>query len=69
MKAVVTPERCKSCGLCVVNCPQKALAITGRLNAAGYHVVTVDEERCIGCGICYTVCPDGVFLILEDEQR
>lgn len=66
MKAVTDPERCKACGLCLVNCPKQAIAGTDILNHSGYKVVAVEEKKCVGCGICYTVCPDGVFSILEE---
>lgn len=64
LKAKVQGERCKGCGLCITNCPKKAISQSGKFNGQGYDVVEVDEELCIGCGICYTVCPDCVFEIL-----
>jgi len=63
MKAYVDKERCKACGLCIINCPKNAIDMTSELNSSGYKVVSVEHEKCIGCGICYTVCPDGTFWI------
>lgn len=63
MKAKTKGELCKGCGLCIMNCPKKAISHSGNFNAGGYDMVVVDEEKCIGCGICYTVCPDYVFEI------
>ncbi len=65
MKAIPNIERCKACGLCILNCGKGALALSEELNKAGYKVIAVDEEKCVGCGICYTVCPDGVFSIVK----
>ena len=62
-KARVKGELCKSCGICINNCPKQAISRSGRFNNGGYDQVVVDEELCIGCGICYTVCPDYVFEI------
>jgi len=64
MKVKVKQERCKQCGLCVVNCPKKAISFIEEINTAGYRPVNIDDEKCVGCGICYTVCPDGVYEVL-----
>lgn len=45
------PEKCQACGVCVKNCPQKALSL-----AKGDDTPTVDPESCIGCGECEAVC-------------
>lgn len=63
LKAKTNEKLCKSCGVCILNCPKQAISRSGRFNDKGYDVVAVDEEKCIGCGICYTVCPDYVFEI------
>ena len=65
MKIIINAERCKSCGLCIRECPQKAITMTAQMNEKGYHIVTVDDEKCIKCGICHHICPDCVFELLE----
>lgn len=67
MKVLVNDERCKQCGICVANCPKKAISFREEINLKGYQAVVVDDELCIGCGICYTMCPDWVFEILGDR--
>lgn len=64
MKVKINVERCKECGLCVNNCPKKAISFSEHINSFGYHPVMIDDDKCIGCGICYTTCPDGVYHIL-----
>ena len=60
-KVKISGERCKSCGLCVRECPRDAISISEVTNAKGYKVVQIDDEKCIACGICYHMCPDSVF--------
>ena len=67
-KLHIETKLCKSCGLCVVACPKKALSIGTEANPAGYRVVTVEHEKCSVCGICYTACPDYVLTIQEEKD-
>ncbi len=64
-KLTISAERCKSCKYCVSVCPTKSLSLSGKLNAAGYDYVKVDDDTCTKCGTCYLVCPDNVFEIVE----
>jgi len=64
--AKVTFERdlCKGCGLCVEACPKKIIALTGEINAKGYHPAGItDQEKCIACAFCATMCPDCVITV------
>ena len=65
-KVKITIDRCKECGLCVENCPKKAISFANSINKLGYKPVHIDYEKCIACGICYTTCPDGVYEIIGD---
>jgi pyruvate formate lyase activating enzyme len=49
-REVYLPERCAGCGLCIENCPARALA----RRAQG---ITVDAGLCRHCGVCIEVCP------------
>ena len=56
---VVDTERCKGCGVCVVNCPTKANALAKEVNNKGYNYAYLARpEACTGCTNCATVCPD-----------
>jgi|GEM_PF-6624872 len=46
--AVVSADKCLSCGICVDFCPEHALAMA--------ETVVVDPGRCTGCGSCIAVC-------------
>lgn len=47
---VYLPERCRGCGLCIENCPDRALSRSPQ-------GVVVDATRCRHCGRCVDVCP------------
>lgn len=64
-KAIIDPERCKGCTLCMEVCKKDALKMTNNINSKGYKHAEVITENCIGCGLCYIVCPDGAFTITE----
>lgn len=68
-KIIIKKDRCKACGLCVANCPKKALSLGNDLNANGYRHVVVDMDACIACGTCYVVCPDGVYTIVGNKKE
>jgi ferredoxin len=52
--AVVDPEKCTRCGLCVEVCPVQAISLT---EAAA----VVDGRKCTGCGACVGECPTGAI--------
>ena len=64
-KITIDKERCKGCGLCVLNCPKKILALSEtETNRNGYFVVRMtDETACIGCANCGVMCPDSVITV------
>lgn len=57
------PEYCKGCGLCIANCPVKALQFSDELNFLGTNIPKVDLEKCIACGTCQKICPDGAIKV------
>lgn len=64
-KLTIDQDTCKGCGLCVLACPKKILALSHEIiNVKGYHPVTItDEAACIGCASCARMCPDLVFTV------
>jgi 2-oxoglutarate ferredoxin oxidoreductase subunit delta len=61
---VVDRERCKGCGVCIVNCPAKVIGLTKEVNSKGYPMsYMANPEECTGCTNCATVCPDSVITV------
>lgn len=52
-KAVINPEKCISCGLCMESCRFHAIEIDGNFS--------VNRHLCEGCGMCTHVCPVGAI--------
>jgi ferredoxin len=57
-KLVYHDDYCILCGICVKQCPEKAITMDGYLR--------VDESLCTGCGICAEKCPKKVIRIREE---
>ncbi len=50
---------CKGCGLCIVNCPQKAISFSKKDRGVySTPTVEIDLKKCNACGICEVDCPD-----------
>mgnify|MGYP000900638694 CR=1 FL=1 len=59
-KIIVNEDLCKGCGMCVMACPMKIVALDkNKLNQKGYNpAMLTDESKCTGCKSCATMCPD-----------
>jgi electron transport complex protein RnfB len=51
--AVIDPDLCQGCGICIERCQVKAISEKD-------GVSVVDRVHCIGCGLCVTGCPNNV---------
>lgn len=49
----VNGKKCIKCGVCVPQCPGKAITIEPK--------VVIDPEKCIGCAKCIGLCPSRVY--------
>jgi heterodisulfide reductase subunit A len=50
LEAMIDPERCSACGLCVEICPFQAISMVD-------NVAQVNTILCRGCGMCAAICP------------
>ncbi|MDD5645307.1 MAG: 4Fe-4S binding protein [bacterium] len=64
----INGEKCKGCGYCISVCPQKAFAISRKLNSKGYSICEYTRDECRGCGLCAVVCPDCAIEIIEGKK-
>lgn len=64
-KVSFNEDRCKGCGLCVLVCPKKIIALSNdKINSKGYHPAEMtNQEACIACAFCATMCPDMVITV------
>ncbi len=53
MFLAVDAGRCTSCGVCVRNCPQRALHMD--------QIPVLDERHCMRCQHCLAICPTGAI--------
>jgi MinD superfamily P-loop ATPase len=59
-KAAIIPERCKSCGNCMLLCRFDAIR---KIPGSTFQI---DPIRCEGCGVCSHFCPYGAVEFLDE---
>ncbi len=73
--AVVDPEVCICCGVCVASCPQHiismrplhmAVEVACSSHAPGKTVRAVCSAGCIACGICQKTCPSDAIHVVDN---
>ena len=58
-KAIIDPEKCVSCDLCIPVCPTDAIP----------EKLVVITDLCIGCGHCSAVCPPRIDAIYYEHNE
>jgi MinD superfamily P-loop ATPase len=58
-EAVIHPEACSGCGLCLADC--RFGAVRREETAAGEARFSIDPVACEGCGVCVRFCPEGAI--------
>jgi 2-oxoglutarate ferredoxin oxidoreductase subunit delta len=58
-KIEINQGLCKGCELCISFCPKNLIALSNKLNAAGYLPSEYKGgTECTGCASCAIVCPE-----------
>ena len=66
---VVDIEKCKGCGVCIVDCPNDVIELSDNVNGKGFHYLYMkNPDACIGCSNCAIVCPDGVITVYRKKM-
>jgi len=55
-RAVIDPEKCTNCGLCVRVCFKQS-------PVEAEDSTQIRAERCVGCGLCVSVCPQNAITL------
>ena len=59
-RIVIDENKCKSCYLCIKECPKNLIKISEKTNKLGDRVVEFCDpnHECLGCAMCAIRCPD-----------
>jgi len=60
----IDKEKCTGCGLCVMNCPTKALTLSQN-NERDIYQILFREDACDACGVCEKSCPENCLQWVE----
>jgi electron transport complex protein RnfB len=60
--AVIDPEGCVGCEVCVSRCQIKAIHMNED------ELAVVDLNRCIGCGLCVTTCTTEAASLMKKPE-
>lgn len=67
IKLIIDDGKCKSCGLCIIECKENLLDISEKSNSSGYHPIYIkDQSKCTGCTMCAIACPDCAIEIVRE---
>ncbi len=61
--ALVNPEDCTGCKICIERCQVHAVRIDDHLS-----IPAINADRCIGCGICVSSCPSGAITLVKKDK-
>ncbi|WP_415238190.1 4Fe-4S binding protein [Seleniivibrio woodruffii] len=57
----VLKEKCRGCGACVTQCPERAFSLDTDCET-NKKLVNIEAARCTGCGKCIPYCRYGALI-------
>lgn len=67
------PDKCISCSLCALACPNQVIELTSERNEetkkkvlTSYHM---DLGRCLFCGLCTEACPTDALTVTQEFEN
>lgn len=66
------PEKCISCSLCAMACPNKVITLTSEKDENNKKVLktyNMDLGRCLFCGLCTEACPTSALTVTQDFEN
>lgn len=64
-KIKINAARCKGCYLCIANCPNGLIRVSGALNSKGIKPVEFAGGKCTGCTMCAIICPECIIEVFR----
>jgi len=59
-RPVKDDEKCNSCLLCWIYCPEASIS---------KEELEIDYQYCKGCGICADECPTGAIVMVKEDKQ
>jgi NADH-quinone oxidoreductase subunit I len=66
------PEKCISCGLCVIACPNQVINLSSEKDENNKKVLktyVMNISRCLFCGLCTEACPTKALYISQEYEN
>ncbi|HBV85790.1 MAG TPA: NADH-quinone oxidoreductase subunit I [Desulfosporosinus sp.] len=66
------PDKCISCNMCVMACPNSVIKLTSEKNESNKKVLTsyhMNVGRCLFCGMCTEVCPTKALTVTQEFEN
>ncbi|AFQ45555.1 NuoI/complex I 23 kDa subunit family protein [Desulfosporosinus meridiei] len=65
-------DKCISCNMCAMACPNSVIKLTSEKNEANKKVLKtyhMDVGRCLFCGMCAEVCPTKALKVTQEFEN
>jgi 2-oxoglutarate ferredoxin oxidoreductase subunit delta len=68
-KIRIDKEKCKSCGLCIIYCPNDCIVMSDKINKRGVKPAVFKKgAKCTACTFCALICPDTAIEVFREKK-